>query len=296
MNLGGDIVKKKIFLQIAVLALMASTACIIASSGLDGAAASPATDFMAAALRNQETACGASLEIRYRHIGHDVNEGKVAPAVNIHYIRTPDALFVEQELPSNSPEAPSNPKESFDRKTGEYKLLLPDVNNKSTGMVRGYLHGFFLNQDFVETTQYHLFEGVLWELIERGVVGKEQDQIDGHSCWRIEVLSTRDAIDKYVIWVDPAIGFCPRRVEVYWKTVAPQVINFKDYKEISTGVWFPMEHTVDLNTAKGRKLHVVSIVDKVEVGREIPKSELLVQFPSGTKVRMGKPAIVYTVP
>lgn len=279
-----------------VIVLLLAICTVIAYAGSQ--AEPPSAQFIAAALRAQEAGCGRSLDVTY---STTFGPARARKTETVHYIRTPDKLMVE-----TAPTTTRKSKVVYDRNTSQSDKLLADKVASSDGIARtayagriGDISGtIFQNQDFVETALYHIQEGPLCDVIGRGTVQETREQIDGCQCWRIEVPSTRTAISKYVVWVDPDVGFCPRQIQILWKDTAPQVVRFEDYREVSSGVWFPMRQTVDLPTPDMGLVSVENSVTDVKVDSAVEPERLSVKYPRGTRmtVMMGPRATTFVKP
>lgn len=237
----------------------------------------PTAEFLAAALRNQELACGQSLEVRYTCETHKVGDGMPYDDVRkFYYVRTPEALYADVEK--------QNGKKivySYDRGTQEYRMS----SGSQSGRIGEGLADPFGCREFLETTRYYLYEGPLCESIKSGTVREQMEKIDGHDCLRVEISTARGTLEKYIVWVDPTIGFNPRRIEFVWKEERPTVVMFEEYAQIDGGFWFPKKQVNEyFDTGLNAAYTQTNIVDTVSTGRTIPKDQLTVKFPSGTTV------------
>ena len=164
----------------------------------------------------------------------------------------------------------------------------------------------------------------LYERILSGDVLPEQEEIDGHPCWRVDLTQPRV---RHSIWVDPDVGYCPRRIEIVPAgdegPMAIKVISYQDYTELAAGIWFPMKHVLEFPVAPSPEgttasvqpapgypdsLNEANIVPLTErktetriaseatAGKVFPKDALLVKFPSGTKVRVNYSSELVTIP
>ena len=103
------------------------------------------------------------------------------------------------------------------------------------------------------------------------------------------------SVERHVVWVDPEIGFCPRRVETRWKAGSYLSTTFEDYREVHNGVWFPMKQEVRVVYSDG-ELVSTNRVQEVHVGAAFKKEDLLVQFPTGTKITVKGTEISFEQP
>ena len=69
-----------------------------------------------------------------------------------------------------------------------------------------------------------------------------------------------------------------------------------DYREIRSGVWFPMRGEIwsTLQSEANGPKNIIRVTD-IKAGRQIPEEELRVTFPSGTRVEVVG-GIDYVVP
>lgn len=240
----------------------------------------PTPEFIAAALRHQEFSCGQSLEVLYEQ-EITKRDGSISKS-SCRYVRTPEALLRERKREDYAG------KESIDRANGEWRYLYT-VSGRTTGEIRSIPGGQFCDTQCIDPQLYYLGRpGQLANAVKLGEIAETKEQVDGHECWRIEV---RASDRKHVIWVDPNIGFCPRRVEgiMTGSGDAYSSASFHDYKAVGDGVWFPMRQTIE-SPWKGwpdGKLTTINIVREVNLGTSYPKQELIVSFPSGTRVLVG---------
>lgn len=263
------------FFSLSILTLTAVLLTGTARLGASNTVTPPTAEFIMAALRNQETLRSSSLKVVY---DTTAGKGNRSSSLRVTYIQTPDILYSEDVNAGVE-----TVKVSYDRKANSQTKLYAHPGELPTGEVLRGIGRPFTTQNFVETTRYQIHEGPLCDVIQRGKVADTQEPIDGSLCWRVTVPSTKAAIKDYTVWVDPEIGFCPRQVNVAWKDSAPQVISFRNYRQVSPDVWFPMEHVVEHAKQDGI-LRVTSRVVSAEVGMTIPREELLVTFPPKTTV------------
>ncbi len=252
-------------------------------------ASPPTTDSIAAALKSQADACGPSLDVTYKW-------GAWAPAVSsiggdrttARYVRTPTMLLMQE-----ASDLPTDPSRSvYNRTTKELRTIAIPVNKaEPTGSItHGEISSLSTDQ-MVDVVYYPLLGVPLIERIAKGVAAESQDIVGGRRCWRMDI--PREAADTnhgnavaFSVWLDPSVGMCPRLIverfyrgdEVTWVATT----RFHGYRSLGNGVFMPMEQTICYNgdTAKALKL----TVEKVSIGKEIPESEFMVTFPSGTRV------------
>ena len=253
----------------------------VSSSRSGDASAAPRPAEIASALRNQEVACGASLELAYTDSWKRFDGGRVEEEAitTYRYTRTPDAFRVDVERDGRMIQ------QTFvDRDTNQCVQLDSPGSSQYAVLGKG-LGSPFLNREFFETTRYLLGREPLCERVESGVVSEQMEQIDGHDCWRVEIPPDRLNLKRYVAWLDPSIGFNPRRIEYVWTDEVPDVITFAKYEEITGGFWFPKEMVLTYEWKSGnRTFRQVNKVDSITVGRVIPKEQLRLEVPSGMRV------------
>lgn len=121
----------------------------------------------------------------------------------------------------------------------------------------------------------------LVEALKRGEVTDFQETVDGYACWRVLIPSREVSYDRFVVWVDPSIGFLPRRIEFAHDKRRSSFQSFTEYKQLRAGVWFPMR--MSRWDAGGQETNV-STVTQVHSGDALPKDSLKIVFPSGMRV------------
>jgi|GEM_PF-5978660 len=121
----------------------------------------------------------------------------------------------------------------------------------------------------------------LVEALKRGEVADSQETVDGHACWRVVIPSREVKYERFVVWVDPSIGFLPRRIAFVGDRGRSSFQSFTNYKQLRPGVWFPMR--MSCWNAGGPEWYV-STVRQVHTGGALPKDSLKIVFPSGTRV------------
>ncbi len=248
----------------------------------------PTPYFIAAALEHQEAASGNGLEVNYSTTSGRADK---VSTMRVHYIRTPEVLFAEENFPNLK-----RVRYSYDRVAREERSIVTSLRSTTdikpgmriprvSGHVTGFLTSPFTNTNFIETTRAVLQDGLICDVIGSGTVHAHREDVDGHLCWRVDVSSSHpEASTKYLVWVDSEIGYCPRQIKIVRTSLPDQVIKFQDYVDLGSGVWFPRHHTVDLDDGDGPPLHVESHVADAAINKTFPKESLLVEFPSGTRV------------
>lgn len=175
---------------------------------------------------------------------------------------------------------------SYDRSTDECRIANQQPTGGFTGRISSGMRGVLGETDLLETVLYPLPEGPLCYMLRAGVPSSQMEKIDGYDCVRIEIPTQRQTLEKYTVWLDPDIGYNPRKVEFVQKSSQPDIILFKDYKQIGNGVWFPTKQTLRYgsNIAASETFVVENTVTQINICSPIPKEEVLVDFPSGTEM------------
>ena len=103
--------------------------------------------------------------------------------------------------------------------------------------------------------------------------------------------------DRYVVWVDPDIGFCPRRIEAHWPDdTAIITASLSSYVDIGGNVWFPKSvKWVIAHPGQADSVGVATVLS----ARVVPEATALTldtSFPSGTAVEDKVLGAEYIVP
>jgi len=244
--------------------------------------APPTAEFLCAALRYQETA-----SVRAAYVVRDSPDAARA----WEYRRTAQAVLLKDVV--------GGVVASYDAETGECRTQVIDSTDKEKRavLIATSLSGPFCDQSLLETARYPLFAGApgtrtLREWLPQGTVSDHKEQIDGHECWRVTVPGPTRSFDAYVIWLDPGIGFCPRRIDftpspaAFAGKVKSMEARFGDYRDLGDGVWFPARLEYESRLADGAVQ--LRVAEASSVGSEPagPKADLLVPIPSGTDVQL----------
>lgn len=308
----GRIIPLACILLVAAGCLVTYTVTAIGTKSTAEASVVPTADFMAAAMRNQ---AAHTVEVDY---------GSQSGQIKYHYIRSPLALSITKTFVGSG----EVHKGSYDFATRETRLLRTEKSGEHSGTSRtSWLGDPFARQNLLDPVFFVLPWGSngprpLYERISAGSVAADKEEIDGHACWRVDLPPEPAGITGYSVWVDPDIGFCPRRIMMTEAESGkgPTIISFQDYQEISSGVWFPMKQVNEFSTisipegttvgiravgapiptsgiprAFERKTNTY-VADKATAGKTYSKESLLVQFPSGTKVHVNSSTKPITIP
>lgn len=255
----------------------------------------PSPEFLAQALVNQDESCGRSLDLTYT-IGYT---DEPVPA-RCRYVRTPQRSFLSMADEKRTKRI------SLDAGTKISRQLTIHADGKeATGVIDDKFAADLGNREFPDVVRFPLDVSTLTALVRRGTVSPERQDIDGKACWLVETPSNYTKDQTLGMWLDPDIGFCPRRVEMRGpREIDLETIDFQEYKELGNGVYSPMEiHIRFANKVKttgmppvGSMLECVMRVSKAQIDQPIPDSELAVDFPSGTLVYDKVKDMKYTQP
>ena len=134
-------------------------------------------------------------------------------------------------------------------------------------------------------------DALLYECVRYGTISEKPELIDGHRCWRVDIPAEK-FLGKgfhtltFVVWLDPDIGFCPRRLDRRSVRSAGDhdvaSIRLQGYREVAKGVWFPTEQVIETTSNKGK---VVSTLRDIQVGKPIAPNDRAIEFPPGLPVR-----------
>lgn len=251
------------------------------------AVGTPSAEFFAVALRQHES---RTLDLVYT-----TTVGKLT--CKTRYVRTPEMLYREDTFyyPAGSMPAVTFSKHSYNRATEEFRTLSV-VDNVKEGWITHGLQDPFWQQDMLDPVRFPLppyaqgtSDGTLSSLLSFGNVSETREAVDGYLCWHVVLPTSQKEIVRYDVWLDENIGFCPRRIDFVWSSGSPTIYHFRDYTASDNGLWFPRELVVESPARDDVPANtVVCKVESMQVGRAIPKSELEVQFPSGTPVFIGE--------
>ena len=63
-------------------------------------------------------------------------------------------------------------------------------------------------------------------------------KVGEHSCLKIEIPGRNLNLKTYVVYLDPTVGFNPRRIDFVWRDNRPSTVWYSDYQKVAN-VWFP---------------------------------------------------------
>lgn len=267
---------------------------IITFVGVAGSSDVPSPEFIAAALKAQEDNTGRSLDVTYTYSRSDGSS-----STNIRYVKTPAVGFMELTRANGTVE-----KCRYDKVSREYKHLITNPGGEKLGQIAARIMGPLGNNLPMDPIRFN-FTGIpLVECIGNGTVAPAMEDVDGHSCWRINIPSGRDDVQGYSVWLDPEIGFCPRRVEMSYKSRQPWFVNLKDYHNLGNDVWFPMriEYRFYVNSpaVTGQvgdvQQDMIYAAEHIYIDRPITDEDVAVDFPPGTRVSDDVHGETYVVP
>lgn len=255
----------------------------------------PPPEFIAAAMKDQEKP-GMALEVQYSWkstgtIGqtHPVEAEIVRER---YYVRTPKVIFLREKVTrdfaptadtSNLYTANYTTTRLYNRSTGQYRELterddgLPPegINTHNPGL------NTLPQMTTVESVIGYFGSASLYSLVEHGAV-LEKKKIDNHDCWGV-AYDVPGVSQRHVIWVDPSIGFCPRRIELVTNDHLRRRKTMRLYTELANGVWFPKEVVYEEFSKAGEL--TTSRTIEVADARLVPLDEhvkLRIEFPPGT--------------
>jgi len=124
-------------------------------------------------------------------------------------------------------------------------------------------------------------------------VSEKTEPVDGHECWRVEASASGtdgSIVRRCQFWLDPAIGFNPRRIRMDEKWPADDdftiLVDMEDYVEVSKGIWFPRKQTCE-HIMNRDGLHIsknIYTVKEIHGDREYKREQLRPIFPPGARI------------
>lgn len=136
----------------------------------------------------------------------------------------------------------------------------------------------------------------LYGWLKYAKVAEKTEEIDGHECWKLDITDTGDCIVKHMqVWVDPAIGYCPRKVVMEGMATGAAgrevgefkiVDEFSDFVEVSKGIWFPGKKVNVRNQPNAGAINRTMTYTLKEVlkDRSFAKADVEVKFEPGERV------------
>ena len=255
----------------------------------------PTPDFIAAGMKDQEKP-GMALEVRYPWKTTRVSSSniEIETTIDTYYVRTPKFIYRRREFTNHADPSMDIPRvygpdytttSLYNRTTREYRELRQEEGGAPPqGRITYETYNILPQLTSVESVVTFIQSKSLYSVVEEGtMIGKRT--IDGHDCWGVSYTAVLGSID-YVIWVDPEIGFCPRRIDLVSKGMVRHSETMREYEEIAKGVWFPME-VVETRFDKDGKQTWSTDVKDIKA-RLVPLEEdakLKLDFPPGTIIR-----------
>jgi hypothetical protein len=183
----------------------------------------------------------------------------------------------------------------FDRTRGKGKKFIME-DGKKNGWVQADVSGMPLQlAGWPDPVLRLLHIGYLVDVIGNGTVADAMEKVDDHDCWRVDIRKdTGKMVMKFTAWLDPEIGFCPRRIDSSWEDHL-QTCLMTDYRDIGSGVWFPM-YTRWESPDQGLHFLTEAKVKTARAVADIGTLKLDTKFPTGTKVEDSIMGARYTVP
>lgn len=252
-------------------------------------AKAPDAAFIAAALQRQESAyIDVVFTVSSKSTGAPDSK-EVKDYLESHYIRTSDVLRITQKTNGPSKETTVS---SWDRAKKEQRSLTTWGNGRSQGNIYHWtLVGGLQTQSLLDPARYYLSASsdntttFLYQWIKHATVSPKMETIKGHPCWKLAVDNPTLNYEKFEIWVDPKIGFCPRLVDTMRRGNSRCRTRFEDYVEVAPSIWLPKLQTIDLSTTKSHEAITVFVRAKdLKSGSKPGKASLIVNIPSGTRM------------
>jgi hypothetical protein len=277
------------------VALMLIGSCTFAQTQ----SSAPSAEFLSAALVDQLLRASGSVVVDYTYDPGPNAEDRTP--MSFHYVRTADALRLEQVGPGPVERIV----DSLDRASKEFRQLHVDRAGGSRGSITNKVTGLFGIQATVDPIYRWVGASPLFEAIRRGTVSADQESIDGHPCWRVEIPADPKVEDerpykRYLVWLDPTIHFNPRKIEWDIRGDLPKLpsseVRFLDYEDLGDGLWFPKRVEFVLTWHWGKVRPSSAEIKSVEAGKSIASGDVLVKFSKNTEVTDVIQQMQYTVP
>ena len=269
------------------------------------AAEKPSADSVAAALLSQEQACGCSLQADYTVTGRST-DGEPVPIWAIRYIRTPEFIYMEDKELNNPDEASATTnKFSYNRNTKDMKIVAVRSRDGTEVEVGWNLWRGEMGGTATRVTAWNSLDPLymlsvpIYQAVRSGSIADETEVIDGSACWRVDVPGAKIGHGQniaFVIWVDPAIGFCPRRITRMSQGVLQVGVSFSGYRVLGDGIWFPSKVVIEPADIDDGTVECDLLDDSVRVGVPVPPADIEITFKPGTKVRDIRLGAYFVVP
>jgi hypothetical protein len=238
----------------------------------------PSAEFISAALQAQEEAGAGKLAVSYVRS----EEGGSSADRPFTFVRTPGVLCLSYGEDNHY-------RAAHQRQGGEQRVLYArdagDVGIESSGSAHAW------NQDSLDPAHWALEDRSLAEAIAAAPTPPVAERVSGIDCWRVEVAPIDPSYNEITVWLDPEVGFMPRRMEIL-RPGLTAVRVFEEYEEVAPGQWFPWVSTVALELSPHPDLDPLSldyryVVDEVLVGEEVEEDDLWFEFPMSAEVHTG---------
>ena len=257
----------------------------------------PSPEFISAAMRNQEQpgkALVATYTLESSEIFSEKTRAEVKTVRDMYYVRTLEAMYLKEKV-TNKTAAEADISDiditnrtierSYNRISGEYRELTEwDSGTPASGIDthKPELNALGLMTP-VESVVGYFGSASFYYLVEHGTV-LEKKEIDGHDCWGV-AYDVPGVLQRHVVWVDPDIGFCPRRIELILNNKLRRCKSLCDYHKIGENVWFPKEITYERfsKTGEPEPSSTIKVANAKLIPLE-PDIKLRVHFPPGTSV------------
>ncbi|MFA5392920.1 MAG: hypothetical protein WC081_00805 [Candidatus Ratteibacteria bacterium] len=253
----------------------------------------PSVDFLVTSLKIQESQSSPALSVKWKTIGF-INGVKTTGSREVWYVRTPKILFLESKYFKNGVWRMTN-KERYEIDTNFWKAITINPSGEQTGEFGTGIQSSGLSSGDMVETVYTPVVGTaagwtLLDLLKSGKVNINSDKkaINGIPCWVIEGNKSLGYEKDWKAYLDPAIGFCPRLIEISGPS-EERTVSFEEYTQIKGGVWFPKSMVMtkrgtDANGKSYENKSVFSITD-VSAGVAVSPESTSIDFPSGITLR-----------
>jgi len=239
----------------------------------------PSGPFLAGGIRNEPAPGSATPEKR-----------SVAPA---RYVRTPDILFRKGPKTELSSER-TGPTGFLDARCKESS----ENGEVSGGICYHKTLAIWSGLDRIDHVLFPCYPRsddlstvFLIGWVKYGKVLAEQDAVNGHVCWKVDITDTGDSLVRHMeVWLDPSIGLCPRRLRGYGRNTSGAAftlaVDWDEYSQVSPGIWFPGRQDVIRSAAEPSATDLRSLykATKLDGTKTYTRDDLRVTFAPGTSI------------
>lgn len=299
----------KNWIILAVLVAMA-TAAVYASLYANAVPASggPTAEFMAASLADQVARAGTSLQVECLSVSSGSGDQL---RKRVHYMRSHGCLALRETSERYSMSKKiweTGPVKQcwYDVASSDLTTLSVPVPGKPAAALIEHTGGGisgtpFARGDIPDAAAYPVLGLRLYAALTHGaeIIGRET--IDSHECWKLaftgEPFGTTAAT--CWAWLDPATGFCPRRVRIssnVQPSTAISTVDFEGYRDVGGGVWMPAKMVIRGKMKSGADATIVIDFAEVRVDQPVPAEDASASLAPGTKVEDTRNGSVYTIP